>query len=200
VHVWRADLATVGGGLGDLLNAAERGRAERFARERDGELWVRSRAVLRALLGRYLGVDPRAPRFAVSEHGKPRLASGGGIFFNLSHSAGLALYAFSEGREVGVDVEARRRSLDELALAARIFASADTKRLAEMGEPDREQEFLRMWTRHEAELKLLGTGFGAASSGTEGGSWIAELDMGLRAAGAVASAQPPRELRRWELL
>ena len=72
VHVWRADLTAVAADLGELLCSDERARAERFVNERDGELWRRSRALLRALLGRYLQQEPRSLRFATGEHGSRR--------------------------------------------------------------------------------------------------------------------------------
>jgi 4'-phosphopantetheinyl transferase len=204
VHVWRAELRSVGAALEELLSSDERKRAERVSRERDAQLWRRSRGVLRALLGRYLGVAGEHLRFSTGAHGKPALLDGPRgstapqpIFFNLSHSGGLALYAFSAFGEVGVDVEVRRRSIDELALASRVFGAAGLERLEQLEPEQREQEFLRMWTRHEAELKLSGTGIGVGATNSGCEPWIAELEIGSRAAGALATAQTPRELRCW---
>jgi hypothetical protein len=114
VHVWRADLDAVEERLCDVLDTAERQRAQRILRPQDRQRWARSRAVLRALLGRYLHADPRTLTFALGAHGKPTLPS---ISFNLSHSASLALYALVLEGDVGVDVELARRPLDALALA-----------------------------------------------------------------------------------
>jgi 4'-phosphopantetheinyl transferase len=202
VHVWSADLEAVSEDLTGLLHSEERVRAERILGDRNRLLWVRARAVLRVLLGRYLGVAGEELRFSTGAHGKPALLDGPRgstvpqpIFFNLSHSGGLALYAFSTFGEVGVDLEVRRRSIDELALASRVFGAEGLQRLEQLEPEQREQEFLRMWTRHEAELKLSGTGIGATNSARE--PWIAELEIGAGAAGAVATAKPPRELSCW---
>jgi 4'-phosphopantetheinyl transferase len=155
--------------------------------------------VLRALLGRYLGVDASALRFVEDERGKPALAESAAVSFNLSHSGALALYAFCADAAVGVDVETDRRSLDEVAIAARVLGETTAARLRAITDPRaRRHEFLRAWTRYEAELKCLGTGIGAgAADAPTSELWVAELDLGAGAAGAVACAREPRELRRW---
>jgi 4'-phosphopantetheinyl transferase len=201
VHVWRADLEAVPEQLTRLLSADERERAERFAHERDGRLWGHSRALLRELLGRYLQIDGGSLRFATGAHGKPALLEDPDLLsFNLSHSAATALYAFSAAGPVGVDVELARHSVDVLALASRAFGPAEAERLERLDADRREQEFRRAWVRHEAALKCLGTGIGAAPAAQAGGRspWFAELEMGTRAAAAVALSAAPRELRCWE--
>ena len=115
VHIWRADLRAVDDELSQLLCEQERARAERLLSHSDRARWTRCRGVLRALLARYLGLDPRALQFSLGEHGKPMLDTTGPrtLQFNLSHSGELALYAFSQNAAVGIDVEASRRPLDE---------------------------------------------------------------------------------------
>jgi len=192
--VWRVELEVVDDGLTQALCAEERARSERFPRA-GGRLWARSRGVLRALLGRYLGSDPRALRFATSAHGKPQLLGAPELSFNLSHSGHLALYAITNARAVGVDLEILGRSHNTLALAARAFGAAEARRLAQLAPLSRELEFLRLWTRHEAVQKCRGTGIGArrAPGGQE--PWNVELEVGTQAAAAVASDGAPDELR-----
>jgi 4'-phosphopantetheinyl transferase len=215
VDVWLADLSTVAEDLQELLAPEERARADRFAAVRHRLMWSRAHGVLRQLLGRYLARDPHTLRFTTGAHGKPALlddpprspatpqrmaATPARLSFNLSHSGHLALYAFSTIAHVGVDVELARRPIDELGVAARAFGAAEARRLGELDPAIREREFLRAWVRHEAELKCRGTGIGGAgAAGTSGrGPWIAELEVGPRAAGAVALECPPRELRCWD--
>jgi 4'-phosphopantetheinyl transferase len=206
VHVWRADLTAVADELDELLSDEERERAGRIVNERDGELWSRSRGLLRALLGRYLQREPRSLRFTTGEHGKPALAGDAdessrspGLSFNMSHSGQLALYAFSEAGAVGVDVEHARRPIDEVAIAARALGAGEARRLRALAPETRRQEFLRAWTRHEAELKCLGVGIGGAGDAIAGRTpWVAQLDVGADAAAAVASERPAGELRCWD--
>lgn len=197
VHVWRADLNEVAEDLGNLLCTEERARAERMVDELNGQLWRRSRGLLRALLGRYLQLDPSSLRFFTGEHGKPALADDAPptVDFNMSHSGQLALYAFSAAGAVGVDVEVARRPTDEVAIAARVLGASEAARLRALDPETRRREFLRAWTRYEAQLKCLGTGIGGTDDGAR--LWMANLDLGQGAAGAVAAARPPRELRCW---
>ncbi len=195
MHVWRVDLTTVANGLAELLSGEERTRGERLLNGRDGRLWMRSRGVLRALLGRYLREDPRTLRFSPGAHGKPELRRHV-LSFNLAHSGRLALYAVAETGAVGVDVQMALRPVNEVALAERIFGPAEARRLAALDRSSREREFLRLWVGHEARLKCLGTGIAdAGANASTSGLWAAELDVGAGAAGAVAAHAPPRELR-----
>lgn len=205
--------------LGGLLCDEERRRAERIVNERDGELWRRARGLLRALLGRYLQLEPSSLRFAIGEHGKPALlhdsdeppsqrpaaarqrapASTDRLAFNMSHSAGLALYAFSMAGEVGVDVEVARRPVDAVAIAARMLGPAQAQRLQTLDPALRQREFLRAWVCYEAQLKCLGVGIGAGPAGTaEHEPWVAEIEIGPNAAAAVATEHAAHELHCWD--
>jgi 4'-phosphopantetheinyl transferase len=217
-HVWRADLALVRDGLVEVLSADERKRAAGTISDRERVRWSRSRGVLRELLGRYLGEDPRSIALAYGPHGKPELANAGGrVFFNLSHSGDLALYAFTATGPVGLDVQVAReqtagRKTDYVALARRAFGKDIARDLDELATGPGEEEFLRLWTRHEAELKWRDTGIGAgapahlnppvagkpvAAVDPPKSPWIVELDVGPRAAAALALRSQASEQRRW---
>jgi 4'-phosphopantetheinyl transferase len=214
VHLWRADLDALPDELGELLSRAEQARADRLLSPHRRLLWTRARGLLRALLGIYLDKDPRAVRLVEAEHGKPALLAGRAdpsarrdrsgsaqLSFNLSHSGALALYGFTNDGPIGVDVElAARREFDHLALAARAFGSSEAQRLRSLHPASRQQEFLRLWTRHEAALKCLGAGIGRHSHGAAGRGelWTSELDLGARALGALALTRSPQEIERWE--
>lgn len=212
VDVWRVDLATVDAGLGELLSHEERKRAERISRADQRELWQRSRGLLRALLARYVHAEPQTLQIASGPHGKPELPAHGGsdkkharLWFNLSHSRALALYVVAAHGPVGVDVQYARDpgtpgARDHVALATRSFGANQAHRLAELDAGPREAEFIRLWTRYEAELKRRGTGIGATGSRAseqDASSWITELDVGPDAAAALSCTLAPRELRLW---
>lgn len=209
-HVWRAELDEPISADDAALSDDERARADRIVDERGRARWRRSHVLLRALLARYLAIAPGDVELRVAAHGKPELAPGlagatGGLWFNLSHSRHVALYALSADGAVGVDVQHRRDpgargERDHVALATRSFGAAVAQRLATLDPADRETEFVRLWARHEAELKRRGTGIGAASTAPTTGDaepWIAELDVGADAAAALACTVAPRELRLW---
>jgi 4'-phosphopantetheinyl transferase len=214
VHVWRADLTTVSPQLEELLCEQERARAERILNKPDGELWRRARGVLRELLGRYLKRDPNTLQFVTGEHGKPALvhnpeepsaaghpASAGRdrMSFNMSHSAQSALYAFSAAGAVGVDIEMTRRPVDAVAIAARMLGAEQAQRLQALDPASRQQEFIRAWARHEAELKCLGVGIGGGpASASASGPSVVQLELGFDAGAAVASERRALELRCWD--
>ncbi len=160
---------------------------------------MRSRELLRSLLGGYLGLDPETLGLTIGTHGKPELQTPGpALSFNLSHSGPTALYAFAADCPVGVDVELARRPLDAVAVAARALGEQEARRLAAMEPSRRQEQFLRSWVRHEARVKCLGLGLGGdpLAAGAAGAVWVADLELGAGAA-AVAAAAAPRELRCW---
>lgn len=202
--MWRADLARGGEELKELLCASELERAGHLHNKRTRRLWIGSRGVLRALLARYLGDDPRALRFALGAQGKPRLETlastscSTDLRFNLSHSGTLALYAVTAGRAIGIDVEAARRPIDEVAIAARVLGSDVARRLAGLDDRGRKREFLRAWVAHEAVVKCRGTGLATTRQRSLAtGLWTAELDLGPQAAATVAVEGGQCELRRY---
>jgi 4'-phosphopantetheinyl transferase len=210
VHVWRADLRIATDDVLGSLSPDERARAARFPNQRRGLVWARARGVLRALLGRYLDVEPAMIEFRVDRHGKPKLASrvrDEPFSFSVSHSAPLALYAFTKAEAVGIDVEtARERAIDSVAIATRAFGAREGRRLAGLEPVEREGQFLRAWTRREAVLKYRGAGIvgGAEAEGKDVAGVpqetqlrVRDLDVGAGAVGAVAFSARPWRLLCW---
>jgi len=198
VDVWL--VALDGGPAGAVLSAPERERAARFVREEDRDRWTCARAALRELLGAYADTDPRELRFVEGPHGKPALAGDdAALRFNLSHSAGTALIAVAQGREVGVDVELPRRAVDHVALARRVLTADEADRIAAIADPgERERAFLRAWVRWEAVLKCRGTGIGGAQDAADGPQpWVAELEVDPPAAAALAVEGDAPAVRCW---
>ena len=166
VHVWhvrlddfRAELWTLAG----TLSADEAGRAGRFHFTADREHFIVARAVLRILLGRYLDRPPAALSFAYSPHGKPELAAAAdgsamSLHFNLAHSHGLAVYAVTRGRRIGVDVEFIRPGLAADRIAEHFFSAHEIATLRALPIEMQEAAFFRCWTRKEAFIKAHGAG------------------------------------------
>jgi 4'-phosphopantetheinyl transferase len=160
VHVWSVPLAVGPRRLAELarlLVDEERQRAGRYVHVPTRDQFVVARSVLRALLGRYLDIPPASVRMGVTTTGKPRLA-GGELHFNVSHTDGLALCAFTRRGEVGVDVERIRPCPTHLDMAARFFTPGEAGRLHTLPAGRSEEAFFHVWTRKEAFLKALGLG------------------------------------------
>jgi 4'-phosphopantetheinyl transferase len=163
VHVWRASLErpeeTVAR-MRRVLAEDERLRADRFRFERDRSRYIVGRALLRGLLGHYLDTAPEDLTFEYGEFDKPTLS--GGPWFNLSHSGSVALYAFSNAGEIGVDVERDDADLTRECIAERFFSPAEVSVLRSLPPGDQPRAFLACWTRKEAFIKARGDGLSLA--------------------------------------
>ena len=134
VHVWCADLDTYGASelAWAALDAAEVGRAQRFRRPVDRDRFVAAHAIVRRILGAYLGRAPSALRFAIGAYGKPSLDVRGNapaLCFNLSHSHDVLLLGVARG-DIGIDVERIAGDVEYNELAALVFSAVEQRALA----------------------------------------------------------------------
>jgi 4'-phosphopantetheinyl transferase len=194
VHVWRASLSVTHEVLGRLsahLDESERTRASRFIFERDRDHFIAARGILRELLARYLGCSPEGLRFAYGPRGKPSLEGTGStrrLSFNLSHAHGMATYAFTLDRELGIDIELIRRDFGGQEIAERYFSPSEVTELTSLPPEARAHAFFLGWTRKEAYIKAVGEG----------------LEIPLKSFSVTLTPGKPAELRtkntaRWEL-
>ena len=222
VHVWRFDLSAAGARSERFcawLSADERARAARFAFERDRDHFVVARAGLRHLLATALARGAGEIAFALNRYGKPRLAGGGSLRFNVSHSGDRALYAIALDREVGVDVEAVRPEVARQGEVTPSFAPGEIADLARLSGDEHVAAFFALWSRKEAYIKGRGLGLSLAldrfrvSLLADDARLLEDADdldaprrwallplaVGPGYAGAVA-ADGPFTLRQWELV
>jgi 4'-phosphopantetheinyl transferase len=140
-----------------LLSEEERDRRQRFVSPDLGRRFLAARAGLRLLLGRHLDRDPRSLTFVVNAFGKPRLADGDSVHFNLSHSGERAVLAISDG-PVGIDLEAMR-PIEHLDLATRYFHPHEVAAITgPRDENEQRRAFFLVWTLKEAVVKAVGDG------------------------------------------
>jgi len=199
VHVWRATLDQTPSQRQRFfhnLAADEQSRAERFYFERDREHFIVARGVLRAILGGYLNRMPACLSFSYSSHGKPALAGGSdgnAIRFSVSHSGGVALYAVTRGREVGIDIERIRSDLAVAEIAERFFSPREVATLRELPTEAQSQAFFCCWTRKEAYIKARGEGLSLP---------LDQFDVSLapgEPAAVLGTQRDPSEASRWSL-
>ena len=144
-----------------VLSDAERQRATRFAFDRDARRFILARARLRQLLAARLGERPESVELVYGAHGKPALArrfADCDLRFNVSHRDEVAVYAFSSGRAIGIDVEAVRAVPHADAIAAHLFSDRENAAYRALDPRDRPLGFFHCWTRKEAFVKALGDG------------------------------------------
>ena len=165
IHLWRASLEDVERvvlhRLEATLNPEEKSRAARFHFSRDRDSFVASHGILHELLGSYLKRPATEIEFRYGPQDKPALRTNDGespIRFNLSHSHGLAAYAFSCGREVGIDLEMIRPDFASDEIAEHYFSGMELTELRALPPELRVEGFFLCWTRKEAYVKAHGAG------------------------------------------
>jgi 4'-phosphopantetheinyl transferase len=163
VHLWFSSLDLPASSLQQLeatLDTNERERAKGFCFELERTRFVVGRGLLRRILGQYAAVEPGKLRFNYSSRGKPSLRNsfgGGRIQFSLAHSSGYAIYAFTLGRRVGVDLE-RVVPVESEEIANRLFSDREKAAVHALAGNERRETFFKIWTAKEAYLKACGEG------------------------------------------
>ena len=165
VHLWIARLDVFEDAhrrfLG-WLSPDECQRAEKFAFDAHRVHFVNGRGLLRQILGQYLNFPPGQLRFRYTPFGKPELESPdlqNYIFFNLSHSNGVVLFAFAKNMEIGVDIEFIRPHTDIEQSGAIVFSPPEMAAIRALPPEWRRTAFFQFWTRKEAFIKAVGHGF-----------------------------------------
>jgi 4'-phosphopantetheinyl transferase len=196
VHLWQASLD---GRPADIfesfLSADELNRANRFHFTADRTHFIVARGLLRNLLAAYLGINCTELRFSYGAKGKPFLLLDGQtqINFNLSHSHGRAAFAFSRGRELGVDLEYVKEDFEAELVANQFFSRSEVLALRAVPAELRNQAFFNCWTRKEAYIKARGEGLSMP---------LDEFDVSLRPgepAALLNNYREEREVGRWSM-
>jgi 4'-phosphopantetheinyl transferase len=160
------------------LDEVEGQRAARLVREDLRRHYVLAHGGLRAVLSRYLNIDPDLVGFDRCESGKPILArelqDRSAITFNLSHAHGRALVAVSRTQEVGIDLELVRSDVPVEKLSGRFFTQLEHTTIMQSAPEQRAAIFFRYWVAKEAVLKAHGIGLRGLTGceiilGTDGG-------------------------------
>lgn len=164
VHVWKVPVEDFRPFIPQfikILSPEERSRSERIRLEQNRKRWIAARGILRDLLGRYLRVEPPRVKLSYTPRGKPFVEnpdSKSRIRFNLSHSKGLALYAFAKGLEVGIDAEKIMPRDSRDAVVRRFFTPVEAAQFFSLPPSSRDLAFFSAWTRKEAFCKAKGIG------------------------------------------
>lgn len=161
VQVWRVGVPEHGvkteSNL-DLLSAAEKDRASRFAQHEDAQRYIAGHCALRRLLSSHTGIATHQLVFTKNEFGKPALGhhqNTANIHFNLSHSGQYVIIALSK-HPVGVDLEYVKNDFNFRSLLPHYFTTAEAQYIT--ASPSPVEVFFRSWTLKEALGKGLGAG------------------------------------------
>ena len=153
--------------LAGLLAENERRRAAAFKNNVARRRFVTVRGMLRLLLERYTGIPAQDLDFHYGPYGKPALVPSEppDIAFNVSHSDEMALFAFTAGCEVGVDIQKTIVDPEQLAAIRLVLTDAELAQLDDTAaDSDLSHRSTRIWVAKEAILKALGLGLGQSLS------------------------------------
>jgi phosphopantetheinyl transferase len=152
VHLWLIEPSSV---FVRYLDSAELLRYERIANKEVRLSYGAAQGGLRRIVGMYTRRPPEDVAIRRQGRGKPYVE--GAPEFNLSHTCGWMIAAFSS-RPVGIDVESAGRAVQAGELARRFFFEEETERLMKLDGAERSLTFLRYWVCKEAIVKLSGDG------------------------------------------
>ncbi|HBG98956.1 MAG: 4'-phosphopantetheinyl transferase superfamily protein [Rhodobacteraceae bacterium] len=141
------------------LSPGERERLRSFANRRAAIDFAAGRVVLRDVLGKFTGGPPDRVGL-VLRAGRPVLSPNPlGLDVSLSHGGGYLCLAIARGLAVGADIENIPAPEGLGEMAALVMSPRECRVLDRLSGPGRAEAFCRLWTRREAALKGMGTGF-----------------------------------------
>jgi 4'-phosphopantetheinyl transferase len=163
IQIWVIDLDRALSDLARLestLSVDEMARSARYRYLPVRQHFILARGALRMICSQYLDSDPRTIVFGYGEHGKPFVSQPNtAIQFNMTHSGGLALAAFTNNIEVGIDIELIRPIAEMEILVANHFSPLERAQFKRLPDDLKLTVFFNSWTRKEAFIKGRGCGF-----------------------------------------
>jgi 4'-phosphopantetheinyl transferase len=181
--------------LARSLSPSEIERADRFGTPLLRARWIVGRATLRALLGTALGIDPAAVALHRGTRGRPELAPGSTLDFNVSHTDDVALIGIASGlppaARIGVDIERDDRAVNADGLAQKFMTERERAGMAPLDDAARRRRFLQLWTCKEAMSKATGDALSAP---------FRDIDVALDESPHLLAGPPPYLADRWSLV
>lgn len=162
IHVWKVsflDFIDDVAFLTESLSSEERARVKTYKFFADRQKFILSRGLLKYLLARYLDMQIQQINITYGSWGKPCLTHKNRLYFNLSHSSGYALYAFTRSYEVGIDLEYIDVNLALDEMVKPIFSRAELFYWDTLENRDKINNFFKYWAYKEAFFKAGGEGW-----------------------------------------
>ncbi len=152
--------------LASSMDPEETARAARYASDKTRRHFIVGRGFLRLILSTYLECKPADVKLTYGANGKPYLSNppgagyfGAPIYFNLSHSNGMALCAITPYGPIGIDLEFIHPIHEIEPIARQFFSPREWTILSHLPEKDKILSFFNIWTKKEAYIKAIGDGF-----------------------------------------
>ncbi len=149
------------------LDELERERAQTIREPDSRRQFMLCRAALRICLCERIGCNNEALSLTSVRNEKPEALVEGkpvSLEFNVSHTKGHGMLAFTNRGRIGIDVEHRNIRHDLDGELRKVFSKREQKALATSVGIHKVELFLRLWTIKEALIKATGEGFRADTS------------------------------------
>lgn len=161
IDIWQIDTNNNKNNLSTLTATLDQFELERYQKfhHKFKHRYLLAHFACREILSSYLDLTAKDIVYIKNQHGKPELNHGQSFSFNMSHSHNMAVIAVSKSSKVGVDVEYLDRKPSWEKIAKRFFSKEEVKLLFKQPNNKQETTFFQIWTRKEAFIKALGTGF-----------------------------------------
>ncbi|HML76550.1 MAG TPA: 4'-phosphopantetheinyl transferase superfamily protein [Anaerohalosphaeraceae bacterium] len=173
----------------ELLSETELHRAGQYVHAHHRDRFIVRRSLLRRLLSAFLDRPAHAVSILSTAEGKPGLNPAehpSAIQFSLSHSHGIAAFAFTAERRIGIDIEKIDPDIELLPLARQYFTAGEASYLEHLEPQARLLAFYQCWTRKEAYLKAAGI------------RPLNSFDTGLQT-NQILDALAPEQNQRWSM-
>jgi len=164
IDIWQIDLDRPTTDKRSLLLSLDKEETERY-QKRQNKLqssYLLSHAACRQILAHYLKLTATEITYKKNQHGKPLLDHKTPLNFNMSHSRDKAIVAVTSHSTIGVDIEFSDKNTGWQKIVPRYFHPDEINYLFAQPKDLQKQTFFQIWTRKEAFIKAIGTGFATA--------------------------------------
>jgi len=161
IDIWQIALDTPVTDPRSLILTLDNEETERY-KKRQSKLqnsYLLSHVACRQILAHYLKLQAAEIKYKNNQHGKPLLNHETPLNFNMSHSHNKAIIAVSSDAMIGVDIEFSDKKTGWEKIAPRYFHAEEINHLFAQPKDQQKQTFFQIWTRKEAFIKAIGTGF-----------------------------------------
>ncbi len=121
-----------------------------------------SKAVVKDIISKYLGININQIKFLYNRFGKPVLPEDinlPGLSFNISHSGGFGIIALINKNQIGVDIEEIIELEDINDIIHTCFSKNEQSLFNNLELSEKTSLFYKIWTGKEAFIKAIGHGF-----------------------------------------
>jgi len=160
IDVWHGDILSEEDGQQnyyEFLNDDEKVKVASFTRPGIQKKYIKTRGVLRKVLGEYLEIKSQDIEIKIAEHGKP-FVENEALFFNLSHTANRLVIAVSNNSEIGIDLEQYKYRKNLQGLVKKCFSEEEKHFWESLSAQQQVMLFYQLWVRKEAFVKAIGRG------------------------------------------